>query len=62
MHSLTVEVIRRSLEEVGSTVAIIFLGTVLLEALIYVVLGRVFKSKYTGPFMLLGPAIVGLAA
>ena len=62
MHSLTIDVIRRSLEEVGSTVALIFLGTVLLEGLLYLILGRIFKSKYTLPFMLLGPAIVGLLA
>lgn len=62
MESLTFEVITRSLGEVGSTVLYIFLGTVLIEVLIYLILGQVFKSKYTGPFMLLGPAIVGLMA
>ncbi|RME45508.1 MAG: sugar ABC transporter permease [Caldilineae bacterium] len=59
---MTFEVITRSLGEVGSTVLVIFVGTVLLEALLYLVMGRLLHSKYTGPVMLLGPAVVGLAA
>lgn len=62
MEHLSGEVVTRSLGEVGTTVAFILLGTVLLEVLIYVVLGVVLKYKYTLPFMLLGPAIVGLLA
>jgi arabinogalactan oligomer / maltooligosaccharide transport system permease protein len=49
-----------SLREVGSTVGFIFLGSILLEVLIYLVMGRLLKSKYTLPAMLVGPAAVGL--
>jgi arabinogalactan oligomer/maltooligosaccharide transport system permease protein len=49
-----------SLEEVGSTVIYILIGTIILEVFLYIVLGRILKSKYTLPFMLLGPAAVGL--
>lgn len=62
MGSLTFEVINRSLKEVGSTIAFILIGTILIELLIYVVMGKILKSKYTGPTMLLGPALVGLVA
>lgn len=51
-----------SFQEVGSTVVVILAATILLEVILYIVLGRILKSKYTLPIMLLGPAAVGLAA
>ena len=51
-----------SLREVGSTVAFILLGSIVLEVLIYLLMGKVLKSKYTLPAMLVGPAAVGLLA
>lgn len=51
-----------SLSEVGTTIAYILIGTVLLEVLLYIILGRILQSRYTLPFMLLGPAAVGLIA
>lgn len=60
MQNFSVEVITRSLGEVGSTVGLLLLAVVLLEIVIYVVFGRLLKSQYTLPAMLLGPAVVGL--
>ncbi len=51
-----------SFKEVGSTIGVILVGTILIEVALYVVLGRLLKSKYTLPIMLLGPAAVGLVA
>ncbi|MBN1992304.1 MAG: sugar ABC transporter permease [Anaerolineae bacterium] len=59
---MTFEVITSSLGQVGSTVLFILVGTILLEILIYLIMGKVLKSRYTLPAMLLGPGIVGLAA
>jgi arabinogalactan oligomer/maltooligosaccharide transport system permease protein len=61
MQNFSVDVISRSLGEVGSTVFFILAGTVILELILYGVFGRLFKSRYTLPIMLLGPAVVGLA-
>jgi arabinogalactan oligomer/maltooligosaccharide transport system permease protein len=60
MEHLNIEVITRSLGEVGSTVALIVVGAILLELLLYVVFGLLLKNKYLLPIMLLGPAVVGL--
>lgn len=49
-----------SLAEVGTTVAFVLLASALIEVLIYLVMGRLLKSKYTLPAMLVGPAAVGL--
>lgn len=57
---LTLEHVLRSLSEVGSTILLILLGTFILEALIYLVLGKILKSNLTLPYMLLAPAAVGL--
>lgn len=62
MQTITLDQITNSLSEVGSTILLILIGTILLEVVLYILLGRVLKSKYTLPFMLLGPAAVGLAA
>jgi arabinogalactan oligomer/maltooligosaccharide transport system permease protein len=59
---ITSDVITRSLTEVGSTVLYILIGTVILEALLYLILVRLLKYKYALPFMLVAPAAVGLIA
>lgn len=49
-----------SLKEVGSTILLILAATLVLELLLYLILGKLLKSKYTVPFMLMAPAAVGL--
>lgn len=61
MSSLTAEVINSSLSQVGSTILYIFLGALIVEVVVYLVFGKIFKSKYTLPYMLLAAAAVGLA-
>ena len=61
MNSLTPEVISRSIGQVGSTILFIILGAATLEIGLYIILGKIFKSRYTRPFMLLAPAARGLA-
>lgn len=53
-------VVLKSLGEVGTTVLYVLIGTVILEAILYLVLMRWLKYRYALPFMLLAPAIVGL--
>ncbi|RME71097.1 MAG: sugar ABC transporter permease [Chloroflexi bacterium] len=60
MEKLTLDVILASLSEVGSTVLFILVGVVVLEAVLYLLFGVVFKNKYTLPILLLAPAVVGL--
>jgi arabinogalactan oligomer / maltooligosaccharide transport system permease protein len=60
MQALTLDIMWRSLREVGSVVVLIVLITIALEALLYVLLVRVLKYKYALPFMLLTPAAIGL--
>lgn len=55
------EVLVKSLLEVGTTVLYVLIGTAILEAVLYLVLMRWLKYRYALPFMLLAPAIVGLA-
>lgn len=59
---ITSEVILKSLSEVGTTVLFILVGTVLVEALLYLILVKWLKYKYALPFMLLTPAVIGLIA
>jgi len=59
---ITSEVILKSLSEVGSTVLMILAGTVVVEALLYLLLVKWLKYKYALPFMLLAPAAIGLIA
>jgi len=59
---ITSEVILKSLSEVGSTVFLILAGTILIEALLYLILVKWLKYKYALPFMLLAPAAIGLIA
>ena len=54
-------VIGQSLGEVGITVLWVFLGTALIEAILYLVLERWLKWKYAFPFMLITPALIGLS-
>jgi arabinogalactan oligomer/maltooligosaccharide transport system permease protein len=55
-------VIAESLKEVGSTLLLILVGTVILEVILYFILVRWLKWKFSLPFMLMTPAIVGLIA
>ncbi len=59
---ITNEVILKSLSEVGSTVLLILVGTIVIEALLYLLLVKWLKYKYALPFMLLAPAVIGLIA
>lgn len=61
MSSLTTEVINSSLSQVGSMILYIFLGALIVEVVVYLVFGKIFKSKYTLPYMLLAAAAIGLA-
>ncbi len=50
------------LREAGLTIAFVIVIVVVVEGLLYVLLARVLKSRYTLPFMLLGPAAIGIIA
>ena len=60
MEALTAEFAVNTIKELGSMVLYIILGTIILEILVYLVLGKIFKSKYTLPYMLMIAAILGL--
>ena len=60
MEALTAEFAVNTIKELGSMVLYIILGTIILEILVYLVLGKIFKSKYTLPYMLMIAAIFGL--
>jgi len=60
MEALTAGVVVNTIKELGSMVLYIILGIIILEILVYVVLGKIFKSKYTLPYMLMIAAIFGL--
>ncbi len=60
MHSLTPDIVLRSLGQVGSTVFAIFAGVVLLEVGIYLIFGKLLRHRHTLPIMLLAPAAIGL--
>ena len=57
---ITLDVILKSLSEVGTTVVYVLGGTVILELILYLVLMRLLKWKLAMPFMLLAPALIGL--
>ncbi|HIP95718.1 MAG TPA: sugar ABC transporter permease [Anaerolineae bacterium] len=61
MGGLTLEAITRSLSQVGTTVLLILAASVVVELLLYFLLSRVLRSRYTLPFMLVAPAAIGLA-
>lgn len=50
-----------SLAQVGSTIIYLFVFVLLLEALVYLIFGRLLRSKHTLTVMLIAPAAVGLA-
>jgi arabinogalactan oligomer / maltooligosaccharide transport system permease protein len=54
--------VSKSISEIGTTVLLILLGTVLIEAILYLTLVRWLKWKFALPFMLLTPAMLGLLA
>jgi arabinogalactan oligomer/maltooligosaccharide transport system permease protein len=60
MKFLTGEVIARSLGQVGSMLVFMILGIVIVEAILYVILVKLLKSRYSMPYLLLAPAAVGL--
>ena len=60
MGGLTSEVIFGSLKDALPTLLLIIVGAVVLEVIIYLVLAKVFRSKYALPYTLLAPAAVGL--
>lgn len=60
MEVLNSEVAINTIKELGSMVLYIILGTIILEILVYWVLGKIFKSKYTLPYMLMIAAIFGI--
>ena len=57
-----IDIILKSLNEVGLTLLFIFLGILILEVVLYVVLEKIFKYRFALAFMLLSPAIIGLGA
>ena len=59
---ITLDVILKSLSEVGTTILYVLGGTLILEAILYLVLMRLLKWKLAMPFMLLAPALIGLIA
>jgi arabinogalactan oligomer / maltooligosaccharide transport system permease protein len=52
----------KSLQEVGLTVLFIFVGTLILEGILYLILYRWLNYRYALPFMLIAPAVIGLVA
>lgn len=61
MGGLTPQTITRSLGQVSITVIFILSAAVVIELALYFLLGKVLRSKYTLPFMLVAPAAIGLA-
>ena len=59
---ITTEVILKSLNEVGTTILYVLGGTFVLEFILWLILVKLLKWRYAMPFMLLMPAILGLAA
>ncbi len=59
---ITSENILTSLGEVGTTVLYVLGGTFIIELVLWLLLVKTFKWRYAMPFMLLTPAIIGLAA
>lgn len=59
---ITSEVILKSLNEVGVTVLYVLGGTVVIELILWLLLVKLLKWRYAMPFMLLTPALIGLAA
>ena len=62
MKSLTGEFIGSSLAQVGTTVAALVAGVVVLEVLVWLVAAKVLRMRNPLVPMLLAPALVGLAA
>jgi len=50
-----------SLTETVGTILFIIVATALIELIVYLVLGRIFKSRNLLVWMLIAPAAVGLA-
>lgn len=61
MQSLTSQIIANSLSQVGLTVLALVGGVVLIELLVYLAAGKLFRAKNALVYMLLAPAVIGLA-
>lgn len=62
MKSLTAEVIGTSLSQVGTTLAALVVGVVVLETIVWFLAAKVFRMRNPLVPMLLAPALLGLAA
>ena len=62
MKSLTSAIIGSSLAQVGTTIAALVAGVVVLEVLVWLVAAKLLRMRNALVPMLLAPAIVGLAA
>lgn len=62
MKSLTAEVIGTSLSQVGTTLAALVVGVVVLEIVVWFLAAKVFRARNPLVPMLLAPALLGLAA
>ncbi len=58
---LNTRLIGRSLGELIPALLVIVVGAILLEVLVYLLLEKVFRSRFSLPYALLAPAAVGLA-
>jgi arabinogalactan oligomer / maltooligosaccharide transport system permease protein len=61
MKSLTPEILAISLRQVGSTLLALIVGVVLIELIVYFFASRVLRARNALVYMLLAPAIIGLA-
>jgi arabinogalactan oligomer/maltooligosaccharide transport system permease protein len=61
MKSLTLDVIFRSIGEVGWTVLFVLVITVLVEIVLYLILQKTLRYKYAMPYMLIAPAAIGIS-
>ena len=61
MSGSTGKIIGQSLGQVGSTPASLILVIAVVEVLLYLILAKALKVRYTLPYMLIAPAAIGLA-
>jgi len=61
MINLTLDTVMKSLQEIGQFIVWIALGVAALEVLLYFLLHRLFPTKNALAYMLLAPALIGIA-
>lgn len=61
MINLTLDTVLKSLQEIGQFIVWIALGVAALEILLYFLLYRLFPTKNALAYMLLAPALIGIA-